>query len=792
MRQHERILAVNNFVKLNEVNISHISLVGGKNASTGEMIQHLSRLGISCPHGIAITVSAYQDFLAQNHLNKKINEILASVNVKDIAKLDKLSKRIRQLIMAAPFSCEFEKQLAAAYKKFPNPHVAVRSSSTAEDLANASFAGAQETYLNVRGLKQVLEATKRVFASLYNSRAIAYRYSCGFENQEYAISVGIQPMIRSDKGVSGVLFTLDTESGFDQVILISASYGLGEGIVQGQVNPDEFIVYKENIRQGKPAILQRKLGEKATKMIYGSQSSLGSATKIVAVPKAEQSRFCLNDADIEALAKQALIIEAHYGRPMDIEWAKDGVNGKLYILQARPETVKSQLAKEQMLNHYVLTQKGKILSTGQSIGQRIGIGKAKVILNPKNIHTIKKGDILVADMTDPDWEPIMKIAAGIVTNRGGRTCHAAIIARELGIPAIVGCVDATKKIKPHMPITVSCAEGQSGYVYEGILSYKIKTIPINKMPELPLKICINMGNPDKAFSSQFLPNDGVGLARLEFIIANRIGIHPQAALQFKTLPASLKKAVLLKTAAYANPLEYYIERLREGIATLAAAFSPKEVIFRFSDFKSNEYAALLGGELFEPKEENPMLGFRGASRYKDKRFRNCFELECKALIRVRDLMGLKNAQIMIPFVRTLEELDEIIVIMQEYGLKRGKNGLKVYMMCEIPSNVLLAKEFLQRVDGFSIGTNDLTQLTLGLDRDSHVVASLFDERNRAVKMLLHMAIAECNKQKKYIGVCGQGPSDHLDFAKWLVAEGVHCISLNADTIVETWLALTKK
>ena len=777
-------------VDLKDVNSSHLEIVGGKNSSIGEMIQNLVDKGIKIPGGFATTANAYKQFLSQNDLDKKITRILASLNTDDMKVLNKTSAQIRCWIVSTPFSDEFENEVTEAIKCLDKSAVAVRSSATAEDLPEASFAGQQESFLNVKGRKDILHSIKLVFASLFTSRAISYRHHHGFDHTKFSISAGIQRMIRSDKGTSGVMFTLDTESGFDKVILINASYGLGEAIVQGRVNPDEFYVYKPTLEENKSAILQRKLGEKAVKMIYGKAKNLHANIKTVSVPEVERHHYCINDDDIHTLARYALIIEKHYGKPMDIEWAKDGISGELYILQARPETVKSQ-AHGQMIEQYLLLKKGEKLAQGLSIGQRIGSGKARIILDPKKIQDLKSGEVLVTDMTDPYLEPIMKKAAAIVTNRGGRTCHAAIVARELGIPAIVGCGNATSLIRKGDVITVSCCEGEAGYVYAGKIPFRLNKIPVTQMPKLPLKLCVNMGNPDKAFVSQFLPNDGVGLARLEFIISN-IGIHPNAALNFKNLPKNIQKEIKLKTAAYKNPIEYYIEKLTEGIAKIAAAFYPKQVIFRFSDFKSNEYANLLGGKLFEEHEENPMLGFRGASRYANVRFSRCFELECKAFKRVREQMGLINAEIMVPFVRTVDELRHVVEIMESTGLKRGENNLKVYMMCEIPSNVILADEFLKYVDGFSIGSNDLTQLILGLDRDSSIVASLFDERNAAVKALIHQAISKCIKQNKYIGICGQGPSDHPDFAEWLVEEGIQSISLNPDSIVETWASLANK
>jgi pyruvate, water dikinase len=778
-------------IELRKVNTSHVSIVGGKNASIGEMIQNLSGKGINVPGGFATTVSAYEKFLSQDGLNITIDRLLSSIKLNDINALRKTSEKIRHLILSTPFTPEFEHEIDIAYAKLHAPSVAVRSSAIAEDSNQASFAGMQETYLNVKGIKNVLQAIKLVFASLFTSRAILYRQEQGFKHEECGLSVGIMPMIRSDKGVSGVLFTLDTESGFDKVLVISAAYGLGEGIVQGHVNADEFIIYKPNIEAGKLAILQRKLGEKSDMMVYTHSTKPKDSLKMVKVPDKKRHVFCINDKEMESLARQALMIEKHYGMPMDIEWAKDGIDGKIYILQARPETVSSKAKNAKKIEHYALIKKGKKLVEGQSIGQRIGQGRARIMLDIKKSAMIKPGDVLVTDMTDPDWEPIMKTASAIITNRGGRTCHAAIIARELGIPAIVGCTNATKKIRDKQSVTVACHEGLTGHVYDGILPYKVSAIEIETMPILPIKVLLNVGNPEKAFFRQFLPNDGVGLARLEFIINDMIGLHPNAALHVDTLPAVLKKQILAKTAAYKNPVDFYVEKLREGIAMIAAAFYPKEVIFRFSDFKSNEYANLLGGDVYEPLEENPMIGFRGASRYKDPRFKKCFELECKAFKRVRDKMDLTNAQLMVPFVRTVSEIKQVINLIETYGLKRGVNGLKIYMMCEIPSNVILAEEFLNYVDGFSIGSNDLTQLTLGLDRDSHLVSSLFDERNEAVKSMLHHVISVCRSKNKYIGICGQAPSDHPDLAEWLMKEGIESMSLNPDTIVETWLMLAK-
>ncbi len=778
-------------VPLAEVGLTDIANVGGKNASIGEMIKNLAHLGIKVPGGFATLVTAYNAFLSHQQLNKKIAHLLRSLDIKNMAQLTKTSAQIKKLIIAAPFSKEFEQEIAIAYVALPHATVAVRSSATAEDLANASFAGQQETFLNVKGIKNVTQAIKLVFASLFTSRAISYRLHHGFDHLQVGISVGVQPMVRSDKGASGVIFTLDTESGFDKVILISAAYGLGEGIVQGSVNPDEFYVFKPMLAANKFSILQRKLGSKAMRMIYTNETNPRKSTKMVNVPLPLQRKFCLNDKEVQHLAQQAMLIEKHYGKSMDIEWAKDGISDEIYILQARPETVKSQQQDHYVIEHFKLEKKGKIIVEGQSVGQRIGQGRATIIKNPKQLQTMKPGQILVTDMTDPDWEPIMKQAAAIVTNRGGRTCHAAIIARELGIPAIVGCGDATKRIKSGEMMTVSCAEGQTGRVYQGKIPYQLNKIDVKKLPSLPVKIYLNIGNPGKAFTTQFIPNEGVGLARLEFIIANMIGIHPNALLHFSSLPKAIKQKIAIKIAAYASPVDFYVEKLREGMATIAAAFHPKEVIFRFSDFKSNEYANLLGGSLYEPHEDNPMLGFRGASRYISPQFQACFELECKAFKQMRDDMGLTNAQIMIPFVRTVNELKQTLQLMEKCGVQRGKNGLKVYMMCEIPANVILAEEFLDHIDGYSIGSNDLTQLTLGLDRDSNLVAPLFDERNAAVKALLHHVIKVCHKKNKYIGICGQGPSDHPELAAWLLAENIQTISLNADSVIDTWLMLAK-
>lgn len=785
-------------IELKDLRMEHLDQVGGKNASLGEMISHLSSAGVMVPGGFATTADSFREFLQFNQLEEKINAQLDDLNVDNVQKLAEVGKKIRQLVMNARFTFAFEEAVRTAYQQLEKSighrefSVAVRSSATAEDLPDASFAGQQETYLNIQGIDAVLGAIKAVFASLYNDRAIAYRVHQGFAHQNVALSAGIQQMIRSDIAASGVMFTMDTESGFNQVVFITSSYGLGEMVVQGAVNPDEFYVYKPALSANKSAIIRRNLGSKSIKMVYCADEIDGKTVKTVDVSAQDQQRFSLTDDEIQSLAQQAMTIEKHYGRPMDIEWAKDGTNGQLYILQARPETVKSR-SNHQVLERYVLLQQGPVLSEGRSIGQKIGQGRARIIKNIDEIHRVEPGDILISDMTDPDWEPVMKRAAAIVTNRGGRTCHAAIIARELGIPAVVGCGDATKMIQDGDEVTVSCAEGDNGYVYQGILPFEVKRLDVESMPNLPVKVMLNVGNPERAFAFQSIPNAGVGLARLEFLISNTIGIHPKALLQLESLADPvLKKSIIEKTAAYANPVEYYIERLKEGIATIAAAFYPKPVIVRLSDFKSNEYANLLGGSEYEPHEENPMLGFRGASRYVSSSFSDCFALECQAVKRVREGMGLTNVEVMIPFVRTVNEAKEVVAILKQHGLERGKHDLRLIMMCEIPSNALLAKDFLQYFDGFSIGSNDLTQLTLGLDRDSGLVAAQFDERDPAVKALLHMAIKTCKEAGKYIGICGQGPSDHEDFAEWLMGEGIDSLSLNPDSVLETCLFLAKK
>ena len=765
--------------------------VGGKNASLGEMIRHLTAAGVRVPGGFATTADAFRAFIDESGLTQRISQRLKTLDVEDVTALTKAGREIREWVMAAPLPKALEQEIAQAYQKLEKDSggklsVAVRSSATAEDLPEASFAGQQETYLNVQGLPNVLLAAKQVFASLFNDRAISYRVHHNFAHDDVALSAGVQRMVRSDIGASGVMFTLDTESGFRDVVFITASYGLGETVVQGAVNPDEFYVHKSTLAAGRHAILKRTRGSKAIKMIYSTEP--GKAVQTVPVALAEQRRFCLTDAEVEDLARQALIIEKHYGRPMDIEWGKDGTDGKLYILQARPETVESR-SRAGLLQRFRLKQRGEVLATGRSIGARIGAGPARVIDNTAELDQVQPGDVLVTDMTDPDWEPVMKRASAIVTNRGGRTCHAAIIARELGIPAVVGCGNATQLIPNGTPVTVSCAEGETGFIYDGKLDFEIREVSLEKMPPSPVKVMMNVGNPERAFDFQWLPNAGIGLARLEFIINRMIGIHPKALLNAAQQSDDVKRAIEERAAGYADPVTFYVEKLAEGIATLAAAFHPKPVIVRMSDFKSNEYANMIGGARFEPKEENPMLGFRGASRYVAPSFRDCFDLECRALKKVRDEMGLTNVEIMVPFVRTVDQARQVIELLAANGLKRGANGLKLIMMCELPSNALLADQFLEHFDGFSIGSNDLTQLTLGLDRDSGLIAALFDERDPAVKILLSMAIQACRKAGKYIGICGQGPSDHPDLAQWLVQQGIDSVSLNPDTVVDTWLYL---
>ena len=769
-----------------------VETVGGKNASLGEMIGSLAKLGVQVPGGFATTAHAYRQFLQQGGLDARIRAELAGLDVDDVTKLAATGARIRGWVLATPFPPEIEKAVLEELRTMSQGQeiaVAVRSSATAEDLPEASFAGQQETFLNVRGEAAVLKAMHDVFASLFNDRAISYRVHQNFDHNAVALSAGVQHMVRSDLGASGVMFTLDTDSGFRDVVFITASYGLGETVVQGAVNPDEFYVYKPTLRAGKQAILRRNLGGKAIKMIY---APAGSAERVVTVdvPQADRARFCLNDEDINALARQALIIEEHYKKPMDIEWGKDGATGKIYILQARPETVQSRAGRT-IQRFSLKSARSKVVASGRSIGQRIGSGPARVIRSVDEMARVQAGDVLVADMTDPDWEPVMKRASAIVTNRGGRTCHAAIIARELGIAAVVGCGDATQTIREGQSVTVSCAEGDTGYVYDGLLEYEQKQIELDSLPKIPVKIMMNVGNPDRAFDFASIPHRGVGLARLEFIINRMIGVHPRALLEFDRLDGDLKEQIRGQMAGYADPVSFYVDKLAEGIAQIAAAFAPEPVIVRLSDFKSNEYANLIGGTRYEPDEENPMLGFRGAARYVDETFRPCFELECRALKKVRGEMGLTNVQIMVPFVRTLKEGKQVVELLAQNGLKRGVDDLKVIMMCELPTNALLAEEYLEHFDGMSIGSNDMTQLTLGLDRDSSIVAKLFDERDDAVKKMLAMAIAACKKKGKYVGICGQGPSDHPDLARWLLDQGIESMSLNPDTVVETWMFLAK-
>jgi len=772
-----------------------VELVGGKNSSLGEMISHLSNAGVSVPGGFATTADAYREFLDQSGLNARIQAELAQLNVDDVNALAETGAKIRQWIVETPLTAALEQEIRAAFTTLSNGNpeiaVAVRSSATAEDLPDASFAGQQETFLNIRGIDNVLIAIKEVFASLYNDRAISYRVHQGFDHDVVALSAGVQRMVRSETGAAGVMFTLDTESGFREVVFITASYGLGEMVVQGAVNPDEFYLSKPLLNAGRHSVLRRNLGSKHQKMIYGEEGSAGKSVVVVDVEKQERQQFALNDHELQELAKQALIIEQHYGAPMDIEWAKDGDDGQIYIVQARPETVKSRQNVGTM-ERYLLKQRGTVLCEGRSIGQRIGSGKVRIISSIKEMDKVQEGDVLVSDMTDPDWEPVMKRAAAIITNRGGRTCHAAIIARELGVPAIVGCGNATEVLTDGQEVTVSCAEGDTGFIYEGALDFEVQRNSIESMPKLSFKIMMNVGNPDRAFDFAQIPNEGIGLARLEFIINRMIGVHPKALLNIDSLPRETRAAVLTRTAGYASPVDFYVEKLVEGIATLAAAFGEKPVIVRMSDFKSNEYANLIGGKLYEPEEENPMLGFRGASRYVSDNFRDCFELECRALKKARDEMGLTNIQIMIPFVRTVSEAKRVIELLAQNGLRRGENGLKVIMMCELPTNALLAEQFLEHFDGFSIGSNDLTQLTLGLDRDSGIVSHLFDERDAAVKALLSMAIHACRKAGKYVGICGQGPSDHPDLAKWLMEQGIESVSLNPDSVLDTWFFLAEE
>ena len=779
-----------------DLGMNDVDRVGGKNASLGEMISNLANVGVQVPGGFATTSYAFNEFLEQSGLNNKIYELLDTLDVSDINALAECGKKIRDWVIDTPFLPEMQKDIEEAYAQLAgnfseDASFAVRSSATAEDMPDASFAGQQETFLNVRGLDAVMVAIKHVYASLFNDRAISYRVHQGYDHKGVALSAGIQRMVRSDIASSGVMFSIDTESGFEDVVFITSSYGLGEMVVQGAVNPDEFYVHKPTLAKGNPAIVRRNIGSKAIKMVYTDSQEHGKQVEVVDNDEALSNQFSLTDDEVQELAKQAVIIAEHYKRPMDIEWAKDGLDGKLYIVQARPETVKSRESAN-VMEQFQLQSSADVICEGRSIGQKIGSGTAKVLSSLEEMDKILPGDVLVTDMTDPDWEPIMKRASAIVTNRGGRTCHAAIIAREMGIPAVVGCGDATSKIATGDEVTVSCAEGDTGFIYQGKLEYTVTTSEVDAMPELPLKIMMNVGNPDRAFTFARLPHAGIGLARLEFIINKMIGVHPKALINFDEQSVDLQEEITDIIAGYSSPVEFYVAKLTEGISTLAAAYSPEKVIVRMSDFKSNEYANLVGGDVFEPDEENPMIGYRGASRYISEDFRDCFALECEAIKRVRNDMGLTNVEIMIPFVRTLEEAESVIEILAENGLKRGENGLRIIMMCELPSNALLADQFLDHFDGFSIGSNDLTQLTLGLDRDSGLIAHLFDERNPAVKALLSMAIKACKERGKYVGICGQGPSDHEDFAAWLVEQGIDSVSLNPDTVLPTWLYLAEK
>ncbi len=777
-----------------DIGLADLEQVGGKNSSLGEMISNLSAAGVVVPDGFATTAEAYWRFIGDTGLADLISAELAGLDTDDVRRLAEVGGRIRAAVVDQRFPTDLETDIRTAYDRLAagdeEKSFAVRSSATAEDLPDASFAGQQETFLNVRGIDAILVAVRQVFASLFNDRAIAYRVHHGFAHEQVALSAGVQQMVRSDVGASGVMFTMDTESGFADAVFITSSYGLGEAVVQGAVNPDEFYVYKPALKAGRPAILKRGIGAKATKMIYTADRTVGKTTEFVDVPEADRRLLSLTDAEVEELARQAVAIEEHYGRPMDIEWGKDGVDGRLYILQARPETVQSRRAIGSM-QRFRLDQKGPVLVEGRAIGQRIGAGSVRVLQSVEAMHQFVPGEVLVADMTDPDWEPIMKRAAAIVTNRGGRTCHAAIIARELGIPAVVGTSRATRELADGRPVTVSCAEGDTGFVYDGILGFTVESTELAEMPDIPVKIMMNVGTPDQAFAFSRLPNAGVGLARLEFIINRQIGIHPKALLELDQLEEPLKGQVAEAVAAYPSPRDFFVTRVAEGVAMLGAAFAPHPVIVRMSDFKSNEYANLVAGELYEPHEENPMIGYRGASRYLSADFADCFAMECQALKYVRDEMGLTNIKIMIPFVRTLTEAQGVIDLLAEHGLQRGVNGLQVIMMCELPSNAVIADAFLDYFDGFSIGSNDMTQLTLGLDRDSALVAGGFDERDPAVKYMLSAAITACKKRGKYVGICGQGPSDHPDLAEWLLDEGIESMSLNPDTVVDTWIQLAR-
>ena len=789
-----------NVIWFENLRMTDVESVGGKNASLGEMISQLTEKGVRVPTGFATTAEAYRTFLAHNGLSERISQALAALDVDDVTELARVGKEIRQWILDTPFPAELDADIETAWNKMvadagsDQISVAVRSSATAEDLPDASFAGQQETFLNINGLENVKEAMRHVFASLYNDRAISYRVHKGFAHDIVALSAGVQRMVRSDSGAAGVMFSIDTESGFEDVVFVTASYGLGETVVQGAVNPDEFYVHKPTLRAGKPAILRKTMGSKLIKMTFTDSAQAGKSVQVVDVPEQERKQFSISNEEITELAKYALIIEEHYGRPMDIEWGRDGLDGKLYILQARPETVKSQ-EKEQgsSLRRYTISGNKTVLCEGRAIGQKVGQGRVRLVKDASQMDIVQPGDVLVTDMTDPDWEPVMKRAAAIVTNRGGRTCHAAIIARELGIPAVVGCGNASQVLQEGQEVTVSCAEGDTGLIYQGLLNVSVDEVALDNMPKSPVKIMMNVGNPELAFSFTNIPSEGIGLARMEFIINRQIGIHPKALIEFDKLDSDLQDEIRERIAGYPSPTDFYVDKIAEGVATLAASVYPRKAIVRMSDFKSNEYAGLVGGHLYEPHEENPMLGFRGAARYVSDDFKDAFALECKALKYVRDTMGLTNVEIMIPFVRTLGEAEQVIRILKENGLERGKNGLRLIMMCEVPSNALLAEQFLKYFDGFSIGSNDMTQLTLGVDRDSGgSIAGTFDERNPAVKVMLHLAISACRKQNKYVGICGQGPSDHPDFAKWLTEEGIETISLNPDTVVETWLYLAKE
>jgi len=780
-------------IPFEQLGMHDVDRVGGKNASLGEMISNLAASDVRVPGGFATTAQAYRDFLAHEGLEARIKDALAKLDVDDVVALAKTGEQIRSWIVEAPLPARLEQEIREHYAKLAtddDASFAVRSSATAEDMPDASFAGQQETFLNIHGIDNILHAIREVFASLYNDRAISYRVHSGYNDIEVALSAGVQRMVRSDLGASGVMFTLDTESGFRDVVFITSSYGLGEMVVQGAVNPDEFYVHKPQLEAGFPALIRRGLGSKQQRMIFNSERSAGRSVKVVETSAAERNQFSLSEAEVLELARHAIAIEKHYGCPMDIEWGKDGQDGKLYVVQARPETVKSR-SEDKAIEKFSLKKRGTVLSEGRAIGQKIGVGPVRIVESANDMHLVKAGDVLVTDMTDPNWEPVMKKASAIVTNRGGRTCHAAIIARELGIPAIVGCGDATSRLREDQVVTASCAEGDTGYVYEGELPYEKTVTERQSLPKIPVKLMLNVGNPSLAFEFAQLPNAGVGLARLEFIINNLIGIHPKAILRFDQVPHELHDSVAERTRGYADPRTFYVEKITEGVSTLAAAFWPNKVIVRLSDFKSNEYRKLIGGDLFEPIEENPMLGFRGAARYISKDFRDCFALECEAMKKARDVLGYTNIELMVPFVRTLDEARGVVELLEQHGLKRGENGLRLIMMCEIPSNALLAEEFLEYFDGFSIGSNDLTQLSLGLDRDSSLVAESFDERNAAVKKLLSMAIQTCNSKGKYVGICGQGPSDHVDFAEWLMAEGIQTMSLNPDTLIETWNTLAK-